>query len=133
MTTAGELHEVARRIIDLPGELGENAAAVYAAELGGNLDVDTGGDRILSGMRGAAERLTIDVTTNDETGDVDVAAGPADMRRAWRWLNDGTRPRQQGGGRHPGTPARYTFDAAIAAATGRVLDGIDRDFTEALT
>lgn len=131
MGTADELEQVARRIIELPVELGVNAADLYRQALTVNVDLDTGGDRILSGMR-QPDRLVVDVTVDETAGQVDVAAGPPEMLRAWRWLNDGTRPRIQGTGRHPGTAARYTFDAAIDTATGRVLDGIDRDFAEAL-
>lgn len=75
---------------------------------------DSGGDLRLSGLRNSAR-----FTVNTSVRGVELAKGRVfmggKMAGPAKWLNDGTKPRRQGSGLHPGTSGKGTFDAAASS------------------
>jgi hypothetical protein len=113
VAAASDLEAVADQLDQFPEQAVRHAVTELRSAILPRLRRDTGGDQRLSGMRSGA-RLDVTVETTGTGGQ--VAAGPRRMRGPWRWLNDGTRPRAQGRGRHPGTPAKGTWDRPVAKA-----------------
>lgn len=123
MSAASDLEAVAAQLDQFPEQAARHAVTELRRAILPRLRRDTGGDQRLSGMRSGA-RLNVTAETTGSGGQ--VAAGPRRMLGPWRWINDGTRPRAQGRGRHPGTPAKGTWDRAAATA----IPDIERDVAD---
>ena len=120
MTAASDLEAVAAQLDQFPEQAVRHATAELRRAILPRLRRDTGGDQRLSGMRSGA-RLNVTAETTGSGGQ--VAAGPRRMLGPWRWINDGTRARAQGRGRHPGTRAKGTWDQPVAKA----VPDVERD------
>lgn len=120
MSAASDLETVADQLDEFPEQAVRHAAVELRGAILPRLRRDTGGDQRLSGMR---SQTRLDVVVDIAATDARVTAGPRRMSSAWRWINDGTRPRAQGRGRHPGTRAKGTWDQPVAKA----IPDIERD------
>lgn len=124
MTAAADLEVVAGNVERLPTESVRHVVTGLRQAIVARARRDTGGDMRLSHDR-RNERL--DITTavggGDRVAHGQVIPGPTRAVSRWRWLNDGTRPRVQGSGRHPGTRGKRTIDAAV----DRALPDLERD------
>lgn len=123
MTAAADLDQVAGNVERFPDQAVRHVVTGLRAAIVARARRDTGGDMRLSHDR---RRIQLDVTTNIAgQGHVqgEVIPGPRRAVSRWRWLNDGTRPRAQGSGRHPGTRGLRTIDAAV----DRALPDLERD------
>lgn len=113
------------------------------------LRTDAGPDQKLSGIHhGVAQ--TVDVKVQAAAGgtyaQASVKAGPQRQRAPWFWMNDGTKPgqrkqrrtratgqlRARGGGNHPGTPAKHTWDRAAAQFVPKVRQTFEQLFSKAV-
>lgn len=133
MTAGGDLAQIAAELEQLPGRAVRYAVAELRRPLAAQLRRDSGGDSRLSGLHGAG-RMTVqtDVTGKGPAVIGTVSAGPPRQRGPWSWLNDGTRPRQQGAtGRHPGTPAKHTWSAVVDRTIPTVEQGMASLFDRA--
>lgn len=125
MAIEDDWRKVADDVDALPGQVAKAAGVRLRRELIAAARRDTGGDARLSGDRrgvrlGAAARVT-------ERGDLTeliVRATPSSG--PWLWVNSGTDPRRQGDGRHPGTPAKHTFDEVVE----QILPQIEADLAQ---
>jgi hypothetical protein len=120
VSAASDLEAVATQLDQFPEQAVRHAVTELRRAILPRLRRDTGGDQRLSGMRSGAR---LDVTAETKGSGGQVAAGPRRMLGPWRWLNNGTRPRAQGRGRHPGTRPKGTWDQATAKA----LPDVERD------
>lgn len=105
MTAATELQDVADKVARFPSDAVRHVVTELRRVIDAELRRDTGGDARMSGV--GQTRLAVQTDIKGAVGS--VTAGPKRMRGPWRWLEDGTRPRQQGNGRHPGTTAKRTW------------------------
>ena len=124
MTAAADLEVVAGNVERFPAQAVRHVVTGLRTAIVARARRDTGGDMRLSHDR---RQVRLDVTTSVDGGPRLVAGevipGPRDAVSRWRWLNDGTRPRVQGAGRHPGTRGKRT----IAAAVDRAAPDLERD------
>lgn len=120
MSASDDIEAVAAKLDQFPEQAVRHAAVELRSAILPRLRRDTGGDQRLSGMRSGA-RLNVTAETTGQGAQ--VAAGPRRMLGPWRWLNNGTRPRAQGRGQHPGTRAKGTWDQAAAKA----IPDVERD------
>lgn len=110
---ANELHQAAKKVRSLPNQMVRAGTKVMKKPLLDAYRRDSGGDLRLSGLRNSG-RFTVNTSVRgnlDAKGRVYMGgkmAGPA------KWLNDGTKPRRQGSGFHPGTKGKGTFDVAAS-------------------
>lgn len=126
MTAATDLEAVAGNVERFPAQAVRGVVTGLRAAIITQARRDTGGDLKLSG---AHQRDRLDVTTEVNGGTVvvgEVIPGPRRQLGPWRWLNDGTRPRIQGSGRHPGTRPKHTIDLAV----DRALPGLEREVAD---
>lgn len=125
MAAADELAQDARRVAEFPRDAVARAVRSFAEALRPRVAADTGGDNRLSGLRDGDD-LRVNTRVDGYTiVEGLVSAGPRGMRGPWRWLDDGTRPRDQGAGRHPGTPARNTFSDPVEQTMPVVITDMD--------
>jgi len=117
VTAAGDLDAVAGNVERFCDDAVKRAVVDLKKAILIQARRDTGGDLRMSGIGTARLGIQTKVTGN-VVGT--VSAGPRRMRGPWRWLNDGTRPRPQGRGRHPGTPAKGTWDRPALKAIPQV-------------
>lgn len=109
-----ELHTAAKKVRSLPNQMVRAGANTLKKPILDSYRRDSGGDLRLSNLRNSG-KFTVNTSVR---GDLAVRgrvymggkmAGPA------KWLNDGTRPRRQGSGVHPGTSGKGTFTKAASA------------------
>ncbi len=111
---ANELHTAARKIRSLPNQMVKAGTTTLRKPLLDAYRRDSGGDLKLSGLRNSG-KFTVNTSVRGDAlakGRVFMGgkmAGPA------KWLNDGTKPRRQGSGMHPGTSGMGTFDKTASA------------------
>jgi hypothetical protein len=116
VTAAADLEVVAGNVERFPEQAVRGVVTGLRAAILTQTRRDTGGDLRLSGNR-SRERLDVTTTVNGDRVVVgEVIPGPRRQLGPWRWLNDGTRPRAQGSGHHPGTRPKRTIDAAVNRA-----------------
>lgn len=124
----GELRKAAKKVRSLPNQMVRAGADHLKKPVAARLKSDTGGDSRLSGIGNARLRVATSARGNERAkGFVRIIPpGPGS------WLNDGTRPRPQGRGRHPGTPAKRTFDDPVDRNKHEALRVMERLFSQAL-
>ncbi len=111
---ANELHNAAKKVRSLPNQMVRAGNAALKKPLLDAYRRDSGGDLRLSGLRNSG-RFTVNTSARGDAfakGRVFMGgkmAGPA------KWLNDGTKPRKQGAGFHPGASGKGTFDKTASA------------------
>ena len=125
---AGELRDLARTVRSLPNEMVRAGTKAMQPPLDAAYRRASGDGR-LSGVPGmrpfrATSRVRGTSTAKGRVGM--IPAGPAE------WLNSGTRPRPQGAGFHPGSPAKFTFDRTVDREIGDVLREMERVFERAV-
>ena len=125
---ADELRTAAKKLKSIPNQMVRAGANTLAKPLRASYKADTGGDSRLSGIGNA--RLTVATSARG----AERAKGYVKMRPAGpaSWLNYGTRPRRQGSGWHPGTPAKRTFDAPVDREIRNALREMERLFERSL-
>ncbi len=122
---ANELHAAAKKVKSLPNQMVRAGTRALRKPILDAYRRDSGGDLQLSGLRNSG-RFSVNTSTRGNQlakGRVFMGgkmAGPA------KWLNDGTKPRRQGRGRHPGTRGKGTFDDAASAN----LEAAQREMTK---
>ena len=128
---SSELRTAARKVRSLPNQMVKAGGDHLKAPIRASFKRDTGGDMRLSGI-GNRGRFTISSSargTSSAKGFVQVAKS---MRGPASWLNSGTKPRRQGSGFHPGTPAKRTFDEPVEREIREALAEMQRLFDRAL-
>jgi hypothetical protein len=130
--SAKNLRRASKALQTLPQRVVTDATRRVAKATTGSVTADSGGDRRLSGAGGRGQlRPTTPISgTNVVIGE--VTAGPGRARAQWFWLNEGTKARRQGRGRHPGTPAKRTWTRAIDQVMPTIRDEIPRTFHRAV-
>ena len=89
-----------------------------------------GSDMTLSGHGG---KLTVRARTTGSTFVVGtVYPGPPRHRAPWFWMEEGTKSRAQGSGRHPGTPARHVWSDAVSDVMPTIRADLGRLFSAAV-
>jgi hypothetical protein len=123
-----ELRTAARKIRSLPNQMVRAGADHLKKPIQESYKRDTGGDSRLSGAGNA--RIAVATSARGAS----AAKGFVKMRPAGlaSWLNDGTRPRRQGAGWHPGTKAKRTFDAPVDREIQAALREMEHLFERAL-
>lgn len=125
---ADELRTAAKRVRTLPNQMVRAGADVLKKPIRDSFKRDLGGDSRMSGIGNA--RISVATSARGKeraTGFVRMKpAGPAS------WLNDGTRPRRQGRGFHPGTKAKHTFDEPVDRNIVEALREMERLFARSL-
>lgn len=123
MTAAADLEVVAGNVERFPVQAVRHVTTGLRQAILTRARRDTGGDMRLSHDR-RNERLAVDTSIDGDRITVgEVIPGPKRAVSRWRWINDGTRPRVQGSGRHPGTKGKHTIDLAV----DRALPDLERD------
>lgn len=128
---ANELHAAARQVRSLPNRMVRVGTQTMKRPLLDAYQRDSGGDLKLSGLRNSG-RFTVNTSVRGDLaakGRVYMGgkmAGPA------KWLNDGTKPRRQGSGFHPGTKGKGTFDDAASRHLADAEREMIRLFDQAL-
>lgn len=125
---ANELRTAAKRVRTLPNQMVKAAADHLKKPIAASYKSDLGGDSRMSGIGNARISVTTSARGKERAkGFVRMKpAGPAS------WLNDGTKPRRQGRGWHPGTPARSTFDRPVDQNIDEALREMQRVFERSL-
>lgn len=132
MTAAADLEVVAGNVERFPVQAVRHVTTGLRTAIVARARRDTGGDMRLSHDR---RRERLDVTTivaGEGVVTGEVIPGPRRAASRWRWLNDGTRPRTQGRGRHPGTRGKRTIDLAVDRALPELERDVANQFDEVL-
>lgn len=128
----GVIAKKAKRVRTLPQEIVRAGVKAAQPPILNSYKVDAGSDLKLSGVPGQW-RFKVPTSVRG-TGASGIVRGRVRVRPAGpaRWLNDGTQPRPQGSGRHPGTPAKRTFDRAEPAAIDAARKAVRRVWKDAM-
>lgn len=125
---ADELRKAAKKVRSLPNQM----VRAGVKQISGPLDTEyrhaAGGDGRLSGvpnMRPFKARSSVRGKAVAKGRVSMTPAGPA------KWINDGTRPRPQGSGQHPGTRGKQTFDRTVDAKLDQALREMEKVFGRA--
>lgn len=113
VTAAGDLTQIAGELEQYPERAVRYAVEALRRPLATEQRRDTGGDNRLSGVGSTRMSIKTDVIGRGASVFGTVQWWPRRMRGPGRWLDDGTRPRIQGNGRHPGTPAKRTWSGPL--------------------
>lgn len=145
---AARLDRTATKLRSLPEQGVQASVKLVQPIVLRELRTDAGPDQTLSGVRNGVAQ-TVEVKTESRVGSQYAAgrvkAGPQRQRAPWFWMNDGTEPGQRkarrrratgqtgrGGGNHPGTPAKHTWDRAAAQFVPKVRATFEQLFTKAV-
>lgn len=125
---SNELRIAARKVKSLPNQMVRAGADHLKKPIHDSYERHTGGDSRLSGIGNA--RISVATSARGTTN----ARGSVKMRPAGpaSWLNDGTRPRRQGSGWHPGTGAKHAFDDPVDRELAAALREMERLFERAV-
>ena len=128
---ADELRRAARKVRSLPNQMVRVGAQTIKPMLVTAYTQDSGGDLRLSGLRNSGVfRVSTSVRGEQAARGRVFMGGP--MAGPAKWLNEGTRPRRQGAGMHPGTRGKQTFDRAATTALPRAEQEMVRLFERSL-
>jgi hypothetical protein len=120
------LRQVARNVESLPKKFARGSAKTVTKAIEQQMQVDTGGDRILSGTtrRGKVVKMR---TRAKVTGDTIAIASirPARPFALWFWLEYGT-------GEPGPTAAKHTWSVPARSALEHVRKDIRRQFSDAI-
>jgi hypothetical protein len=131
MTAAGDLSQVAGELEQLPDRAVRYAVETLRRPLATEQRRDTGGDQRLSGFSRTRMSVRTEVIGRGPSVFGSVEWWPRRTRAAGRWLDAGTRPRAQGAGRHPGTPAKRTWSGPLERTVPVVEQHMAAMFDEA--
>lgn len=122
----------ARTVRTLPQKMVKAGVTAAAKPLLAAYKIDSGGDLKLSGVPGSW-RFKVPTSVRG-TGTKGPVRGRARVRPAGpaSWLNDGTRPRPQGKGFHPGTAGKRTFSRSADKAIAEARVAVRRVWREAM-
>ena len=132
MTAAGDLTQIAGALEQYPGRAVRYAVEAVRRPIATELRRDTGGDSRLSGVSQTRLTVKVDVVGQGAAVFGSVSAAPRKLIGPWRWLDAGTRPRAQGAGRHPGTPAKRTWSEPVGRTLPVVEQHVAAMFDEAM-
>lgn len=123
MSASHDLEVVAGNVERFPADAVRHVVSGLRPAILARARRDTGGDLILSH---SDQRTRLDLDARVDGRDIvvgELIPGPRRARGNWRILVDGTRPRVQGDGRHPGTKGKDT----IGRAVDRALSGLEQE------
>jgi hypothetical protein len=132
VTAGGDLAQVAAELEQLPERAVRYAVEALRRPLAAEQRRDTGGDNRLSGVGGTRVSIRTEIVGRGGSVLGTVEWWPRRMRGPGRWLDDGTRPRVQGAGRHPGTPAKRTWTGPLDRTVPTVEQGMAALFEGAI-
>lgn len=125
---ADELRKAAKKVRSLPNQMVRAGADHLKKPIGVSYKAALGGDSRMSGIGNARIGVATSARGVEQAkGFVRMRpAGPAD------WVNSGTRPRRQGRGMHPGTPAKHAFDQPVDREAENALRAMEKVFDRTL-